>query len=99
MVAGTEGLPISSSAPSTALGLAAPPPQVYLKLTFRVRRQLPAGFGWSVNASPALVGLNRAGSAIQVGSPVADGDFDLYTFRYPTPMTGTGFINVKFPAP
>jgi hypothetical protein len=87
--------PVRSSAIGSALGLAGNS-NVYLTLQFRVRRSLPPGFSWQVNASENLLNLSTAGGAVQVATPVADGDFDVYLFRYPTPMTGKGFMSVTF---
>ncbi len=92
-------VPATGRAVGTALGLAGDSRE-YLTLRFRVRRALPAGFSWQVNASPDLTTLVAApDAAIQVGPPVADGEFDQYVFRYPGPMTGKGFMRVVFSGP
>jgi len=91
-------VPVRSSVPGTALGLPGDS-NTYLTIQFRVRRDLPPGFLWQVNASQDLLNLSSAGGAVQVGAAVADGDYDIYLFRYPSPMNGKGFMNVSFTAP
>ena len=90
-------LPASGLSPGSALGLVGDTND-YLTLQVRIRRDLPPGFTWDVRAANTLTGLAAgAGNAIQVGTPTADGDFDLYLFRFPTPTSavpGTGFMDV-----
>ncbi|MBK1828477.1 TolB family protein [Haloferula rosea] len=90
-------LPASGLSPGSALGLVGDTND-YLTLQVRIRRDLPPGFTWTVRAANTLAGLAAgAGNAIQVGTPTADGDFDLYLFRFPTPTSavpGTGFMDV-----
>ncbi|MGB6220790.1 hypothetical protein [Haloferula sp.] len=95
-------LPISNTSPAVALGLPAGPDE-YLTLQVRIRRELPAGFAWTVRAADTLAGLPAgAGNAIQVGPATPDGDFDLYLFRFPNPtsaLPGKGFMDVNLTAP
>jgi hypothetical protein len=92
-------LPVEGIQPGTALGLAGDTAD-YLTLQVRIRRALPSGFDWTVHASNTIAGLaTDPGSAIQVGSPAANGDFDVYLFRFPTPLSGTGFMRVSLTAP
>jgi len=99
LAAGPAGLPQQSTAVGSALGLAGDSNR-YLSLTFRVRREVPAGFTWRVQASADLMTLSSSPvTAVQVGAPVADGDFDVHTFRYPAPMPGRGFMRVEFTGP
>jgi hypothetical protein len=68
----------------------------YLTLRVRILRNLPAGITWKVRAATTLAGLGADnGTAVQVGIPVADGDYDVYLFRHPQPLTGQGFMDVK----
>jgi hypothetical protein len=90
-------LPEQGSSPGHLLGLPGDTAE-YLTLSLRVRRDLPPGFTWEVRTGPDPAAL-APGAAVQVGSPVADGDFDLHLFRYPSPLSGRGFMDVKFTAP
>lgn len=99
-VASVTGLPVLATAVGSSLGLTNDSNN-YLTLQFRIRRVVPTGFTWLACAASDIAGLaTDNGSAVQVGAPVADGDFDIYRFRYPTPMTGgKGFMTVRFSAP
>lgn len=96
----TSKLPVMATRTGASLGIAGSTDN-YLTLQFRVRRSVPAGFTWVACASNDVAGLaTDTGSAVQVGAPVADGDFDVYLFRYPTPMTSArGFMTVRFVGP
>lgn len=99
LVTDLSQVPNHSRSVGTSLGLVGDNRE-YLTVRFRVRRALPPGFSWQVNTSPDLATLLSAPvAAVQVGSPVADGEFDQYVFRYPTPMTGRGFMHVVFIGP
>lgn len=39
--------------------------------------------------------------AVQVGNPAPDGDYDVYLFRYPTPVSGAarGFMRLVVEGP
>lgn len=101
LVTDTSLLPVEGRQPGTALGLAGDT-QEYLTLDLRVRRVLPAGFTWKVvcASNPALL-AGSTSLAVQAGPPTADGDFDLYRFRYPAPMTAAarGFMHLAVEAP
>lgn len=92
-----SGLPVMGRQAGTALGLAGDA-RDYLTLTVRIRRVLPEGFSWSVRAADSVAGLAAdGGSAVQVGAAVADGEFDVYLFRFPSAVgvaPGRGFMDV-----
>jgi len=92
-------LPVMDTATAASLGLPGGDPD-YLTLAVRIRRDLPAGYTWTVRTAHNLADLEAdPGAAIPVGVPLADGDFEIHLFRFPTPMTGRGFMNVKFELP
>jgi hypothetical protein len=92
-------LPVQGVAIGTRLGLAGDLSK-YLTLQVRIRRDLPAGYTWTVRTSEDIAGLESDPEpAVPVGPPVTDGDFDLHLFRFPTPMTDRGFMNVGFELP
>ncbi|BCX47792.1 WD40 domain-containing protein [Haloferula helveola] len=102
LVADRTQLPTIMTATDTSLGLPATGDS-YLVLSVRIRRNLPPGFDWVVRAAdtPADLALDT-GSAVQVGPPLADGDFDIYQFRFPRPFSGTpgvGFMDVQMTGP
>lgn len=91
-------LPVREVKTGAELGLAGNTSR-YLTLRVRILRNLPAGITWKVRAAGTLTGLGTDnGSAIQVGAPVADGDYDVFLFRHPQPLTGQGFMDVKITA-
>jgi len=93
--------PAGGKAKGTDLGLANDMAD-YLTLNVRIRRERPAGFTWAVEASVTLSNLVASPAfAVQVGGAVADGEFDQFLFRFPTPVSGggKGFMRLKVSAP
>jgi hypothetical protein len=93
-------LPEEDTATGTDLGLAGDDGK-YLTLRVRIRRDLPAGYTWAVHASATLSALiSSPVNAVEVGAPVADGDFDIHIFRFPTAIGGgTGFMRLYVNVP
>jgi Tol biopolymer transport system component len=88
--------PIARIISADQLGLT-PASDRYLVLDFKIRRNLPNEFSWTVKATSELGALSSdAGSAVQVGNAIANGDFDTFRYRSPNPISasGSGFINV-----
>lgn len=94
-------LPTEGTATGVELGLGGDSGK-YLTFTVRIRRDLPGGHTWSVVASDTLSGLVSAPmDAVEVGVPVADGDFDIHLFRFPSAIGGTsaGFMRLVVNVP
>lgn len=93
-------LPAAGTATGTELGLTGDSAK-YLTLSVRIRRAVPAGYTWNVHASETLSGLiSDPVAAIGAGVPVADGDFDVHLFRFPTALGGgTGFMRLNVNVP
>jgi len=76
----------------------------YMTLTVRIRRELRRGYIWSVETSTGLTGLTtNPVPAVRVGmpTPTPDNAFDLYLYRFPTPVSasGKGFMRLKVSIP
>ncbi len=74
----------------------------YLTISVRIRRDRPAGFAWTVQAAASPADMSSSPlTATQVGGAVADGDFDEFLFRYPTPIdgSGNGYLRLAVTAP
>ncbi|WAC18841.1 hypothetical protein OVA24_16545 [Luteolibacter sp. SL250] len=94
-------LPVKGMLRGTDLGMPGDTAE-YLTLDVRVRRELPAGFTWKVACAPDLAALPGSTTlAVQVGSPVPDGDHDVYRFRHSTPVSGAarGFMRLVVEGP
>lgn len=91
-------LPVEGSLTGTELGLVGDLDS-YLTFEFRIRRDLPTAFTWTVRAANDLAALPAgAGTAIQVGPPTPDGDFNRYLFRFPTSkstLQKRGFMDLE----
>jgi len=94
-------LPVKGLLRGTDLGMPGDTVE-YLTLDVRVRRELPAGFTWKVACAADLTTLPGSTTlAVQVGAPTAEGDYDVYRFRYPTPVSGAarGFMRMVVVGP
>lgn len=94
-------LPSQGTATGSDLGLTGDSGK-YLTLSVRIRREVPVGYTWSVVASETLTGLvSNPVAAVEVGVPVADGDFDIRLFRFPSAISasGAGFMRLNVSVP
>jgi hypothetical protein len=94
-----QHLPVLATRTGVELGLAGNTAS-YLTLQVRMRRELPSGYTWTVRAAndPASLATSPL-TPVLVGTPTADGEFDVHLFRFPTPATGRGFMDVKMVIP
>jgi hypothetical protein len=94
-------LPVLARRTGVELGMAGDT-ATYLTLLVRIRRELPAGYNWTVRAANTLAELTSSPlTAVQVGTTTADGAFDIRLYRFPMPVGGavTGFMDVKMTVP
>jgi len=100
LLAGSGAFPPAQIRTAASLGLGATG-KTYLTIQARVRKQhLSASFVAEAAATIADLALPAASAhAVQAGSPVADGDYEIFTFYFDTALedspTGTGFISLR----
>ena len=101
LIAGTGGLPTSQIKSASALGATAVAGKTYLTLQVRVKKSR-TGVTLVPQAAGTIDGLSAASAATnvtQAGSPVTDGEYDIFTFYYNVPIEDsadkTGFIRMK----
>lgn len=94
-----DQLPRPVIAAGTSLGLVNDP-RLYLTVSVRVLRGLPAGYGLAARAASRL---GSFGDVLEpVGAPIADGKVDVLQFRSPEPIgnaPGSGFLRIDVFAP
>lgn len=91
----TRFLPAYDFEPGNLLGFPADK-SIYMTLTIRVRKVLPFGYQWAVESGDTLERLlTTPGPTLQIGLPIADGEFEIYTFRSFTPRRETGYMRLK----
>ena len=93
-------LPAEGTATGAELGLTGDTAK-YLTISVRIRRMLPTGYTWNVHAASTLSTLvSNPMDAVEVGTPVADGDYDIHLFRFPTALGGSaGFMRLNVNVP
>lgn len=71
----------------------------HLTLRVRVRRNLPEGYTWQVQAASALDRFATVPSpTLRISGPIADGEYDIYTFASfdaITPSRPAGFLRLR----
>ena len=100
---GAEGLPNARIRTAAELGESAVAGKTYLSFSMRVRKVRP-GVTLTPEASDTIEGLAlpvAASQAIQAGPPVADGDYETYTWFYPVAIEDapTGFMRLRVTKP
>jgi len=75
----------------------------HITLTVRVRRNLPDGYSWQVQYADTLNYFETQPSpTLRTSGPIADGEFDIYTYASFNPMgdtNPTGFLRLKVSLP
>ncbi len=102
LAASANTLPAAQIRTAAQLGIGGDPAKTYLSCQIRVRKQRP-GITLAPEAAATLAGLAApvASDALQAGTPVSDGDFEIITYYYRIALqdSPTAFLRVRLTMP
>ena len=98
LIANSNALPVAQVRTAAQLGIGGDPANTYLTLQIRVRKQRP-GITLTPEAASTIAGLAApvVGDALQAGTPISDGDYEIITYYRATSIEDSpaGFLRVR----